>query len=153
MKNILLILVIIFSLIGCSRKPLVELPKSTEEYQLNKKELVQKYPEILTYENKWRIFFPNYPAEESIIKELGTPDKIEKDWWYPIVMIGTLVAIQAQPIVWGITLLTRPDIPKKYIYKKEDYCIKVFIDRTIFHGYRKYMQSWEWQEKNKDCLD
>jgi len=153
MKNILLILLISFLLIGCSRKPLVELPKSVEEYQLNKKELVQKYPEISKYEDEWRIFFPNYPAEESVIKELGSPDKVKRDWWYPIIIVGTLVAIQSQPIVWGIALFTRPYIPKRYIYKKEDYCIEVFIDRTFIHGYREYMHSWKWKEKNQGCLD
>ncbi len=153
MKKLFVLLsisILLFS--GCSRKSLAPLPKSTHDYQLSKQELIKKYPEISIYEDKFRFFFPNYPPEESVKKELGTPDKIERDWWYPILMIGTLVAIQAQPIVWGIVVLTKPSIPKTYIYKKENYCIETLIDRTFVHGYREYMHSWDWKKTNKDCL-
>lgn len=149
-----LILVFFMSalLAGCAtNKPLTALPESTNEFTANKEYLVKKYPDIATYEKRWRGFSPNNPLEENIVSHLGSPKKIERDWWYPIVMIGIGVAMSAPPVVWGIVLAVRPDTPKTYYFENEGYCIEAKIDRTFVSGYKPYMLSWAWEKDKEKC--
>ncbi len=127
------------------------MPESTAEFGASKEYLVNKYPEIAANEPKWRGFSPNWPLEENVVNTLGQPKKIERDWGYPIVMVGTLVAISAEPIVWGIMLAVRPDTPKTYYFEKDKYCIEAIIDRTFVSGYKPYMVSWSWEENMEKC--
>jgi len=143
-------------LAGCAtHKPLTALPKSTNEFTENKEYLANKYSDIVTYEKRWRGFSANYPLEENIVNHLGSPKKIKRDWWYPIVMVGTIMAVSTDPITWGITLglvlAVRPDMPKTYYFEKERYCIATKIDRTFVSGYKPYMVSWAWEENKEKC--
>ena len=151
MKVVVVILMSIFS-IGCAtHHNISSLPTSNDGYKLSKGELVSKYPEIAEYEKVWRGFSPNFPLEKDVIEQLGEPEKVKRDWWYPVVMIGTALAINASPFVWGIVFAVRPDTPKLYYFEKGDYCIRAGIDRTFISGYSPYMTVWKWEENSDEC--
>ncbi len=142
---------IFFILAGCTtNKPLTALPESNDEYSLSVEELSEKYPDIPKYEKTWRGFKPNHPPEENIVEHLGEPDYKKRNWWYPIVMAGTLVVIGADPLFWGFILALRPNIPEIYYYEKGNHCIKIPMDRSIATKYQQRMISWEWLNK-KEC--
>ncbi len=139
-------------LAGCAtNKPLTALPESTSEFSKSKEELVSKYPDIGAYEETWRGFSPNNPLVEDVVNRLGSPKRIERDWWYPIAMVGTLVALSADPIAWGIVLAVRPDTLKTYYFEKDRYCIVAIIDKTIVSRYEPYMTSWTWNDNKENC--
>jgi len=145
-------LIFIVTLTGCaSVTSFKSLPKSEDEFLLEKTKLVEKYPEISVYEKKWRGFSPQYPSEQALKSEFGEPNVVKRDWLYPITMVGTLAILSADPVVWFMVFAVRPDTPKTYFYKKGNYCIKALIDRTFLGFYSEYMNSWEWEEKAESC--
>jgi hypothetical protein len=66
-------------------------------------------------------------------------------------VVGTLIAISADPFIWGVAFAIRPDIPETYYYEKGEHCIMVQFDRTFVTGYRQYMHSWKWRDKEEEC--
>jgi hypothetical protein len=151
MKKLLSIFCILFCSGCATTRPIGFFPTKDEEYLLPKKELVKKYPEITVYEKTWRGPFTNYPPKQNIIKLLGEPTKTRLGWEYPLIMGGTLLVLHSSPIVWGIVIAIRPDIPQSYYYEKGNYCIVVSIDRTIASFYSQYMSSWKWMEDKQRC--
>ena len=135
---------------GCTTKKL-NLPTTPKEYTMSKKELIEKYPDIKTYESRWNFSFTR-PSKDTLIEKLGDPDKIKRDWWTHIILAGELALLQAQPVVWGMVFLISPDTPKDYIYKKGDYCIKVHTLKNIAHLYKPTIAYWTWDKVgDKDC--
>ena len=151
MKVVLLIVISLVSAGCATHAPISKLPDSEIDYKLGKNELVKKYPDIAEYETEWRGFSPNWPLEKDVVEQLGAPIKVERDWWYPVVVIGTALAINAGPFTWSVLIAMRPDTPKIYYFEKDNYCIKAAVDRTIVNGYEPYMYSWEWEENSSDC--
>lgn len=146
------LLIILVLLTGCaSTTSFTSLPKTDNEFLLDKAKLSANYPEISTYEKHWRGFSKEYPTEQSLISELGEPHETKRYWLYPIVVVAVAVAIHAQPIVWGIVIAIRPDIPETYYFKKGNYCVEARMDRTIFDSYRSHMAWWDWKENAESC--
>ncbi len=139
-------------LAGCAtHQPLSALPQSKDEYHLDEKALAEKYPDIATYSAQWRGLPANFPPEEDVVARLGKPDRIERNWWYPVSMVVCLAVVGFDPLIAGVVLAIRPDIPKRYYFEKGNYCIEARIDRTFTSGYRPYMSSWSWDENKEKC--
>lgn len=139
-------------LAGCAtHQPLSALPQSKDEYQLNRKALAEKYPDIATYSAQWRGWSPNFPPEEDVVARLGKPERIERNWWYVVSEVVGWAAVGFDPIMAGVILAVTPDIPKRYYFDKENYCIEATMARTLFNGYQPHMQSWSWDENKKKC--
>ncbi len=141
-------ILISFLLAGCATN-LTSMPISEENYSLGKKELVQQYPDIAKYEEKWRGLIPDVITQNEVTEHLGEPVRIEREWWYPTMMVGALLALNAGPAAWGIVLATRPDTPKKVYFQKHGYCVEAQIDRTILNLYEPIM--WSWSEDQTKC--
>src|SRR5438093_21165 len=87
------------TLTGCvSVTSFKSLPKSEDEFLLEKTKLVEKYPEISVHEKKWRGFSRQFPSEQALKSEFGEPNVVKRDWLYPITMVGTLAIISADPV-------------------------------------------------------
>lgn len=140
------------ALFGCAtfNKPL-KLPESISEYTESKEVLVKKYPDIATYEKQWRGFFVKFPLEENIVKQLGSPKKIKRDWSLYAIIAGGYLVIGANPISWVIALAIIPDTPKTYYFEKERYCIEAKINKSPLTAYKPYMLSWTWEENKDKC--
>lgn len=139
-------------LTGCSSlTSFKSLPKSDSEYLLKKTKLSEKYPEIPANELHWRGLSPQFPTEESLVKEMGEPQEIKRDWLYPIVVVATGIAVHAQPIVYAIMFAIRPDTPKTYFYKKGNYCVETHMDKNIMSSYTSHMSWWDWKENTVPC--
>jgi hypothetical protein len=151
MKYLLCLLV--FALMtGCaSTTTFTALPKEEQEFLLPKQQLSEKYSEIPTYEKRWRGFTKQLPTEQSLISELGEPRATRKNWLSPVATVVLLAALQAQPIVWGLVIAIRPDVPEKYYFKRGNYCVEANMDRTFIGFYTKHMTSWDWKENAETC--
>jgi hypothetical protein len=113
--------------------------------------LKQEYTDIEKYQDHWRGFIPDVVVESDVIDHLGEPVNTQRNWWYPAVMIGTLAALSAHPVTWGVVFAIRPDAPKKVYFKKQDYCVEANIDRTFINGYEPVMYSWSWSKDQELC--
>ena len=139
-------------IVGCAtNKPLTLLPESGADYSLSKSELSNKHPEITSYAEHWRGFSPNYPTEKNLLDRLGEPIKTEKHWSEPILTVGVLAAISADPIVWVFMFALRPYPSKTHLFKKGSYCVEAKIDRSISTNYEPRMISWMWNENKESC--
>ena len=151
MKN-LIYLPLILLLTSCiTHNGFTKLP-SDEEFVKPKSYLKNKYKDIALYEEGFRGFSPNWPMEKELVKHFGEPDKVIKNWKEPAIYVGTLLALSADPIVWGIMFALRPVPSKTYIYKKGNYCISAHVNYDAFNGYEDYMTYWEWIERKDKCF-
>ncbi len=146
------LLAVLALLTGCaSTTTFTSLPKSESEFLLSKPQLTEKYPEIATYEKRWRGLSPEHPTEESLFKELGEPQHTERDMLFPIQTIAIFAILKADLVTLGMFLAIIPDIPTTHYYKKGNYCIEAHTLRTIGDLYVKSMGYWEWKENAKTC--
>lgn len=151
MRIFLVIFLSIF-IVGCAtNKPLTSLPESVADYSLSRNNLTNSFPEIASYEERWRGFSPNFPTEKNLVDRLGEPKKIKRAWWEAIFMVGYLAAISADPIVWAIAFALRPYPTKTYFFEKGSYCVEAKIDKSISTGYESRMISWAWNENKEKC--
>jgi len=146
-------LIFIFALLtGCSTTTaLTSVPKSNEDFLLSKTQLDAKYPEIPAYEKGWRGFSPTYPSEESLLKEMGPPQKTERNVLPVMANLGIFALLQIDPITIGLVFALFPDIPTTHFYQKGNYCIEAHTQRDITGLYTKRMSYWEWKENAKIC--
>lgn len=151
MKNIIYIPLLLMLTSCITHKGFSKLP-SEQEFVESKSYLKQKYQDIVLYEESFRGFTTNFPMEKDLVKHMGKPDKIVNDWSEPVVNVGVLAALSADPVVWGIVFVLRPVPSKKYIYQKGNYCITAHVNYDASVGYDDYMTHWEWIEGKEECL-
>jgi hypothetical protein len=138
---------------GCTTsRPFNDIPTESYSFNLSKDQLQNQYPEIQKYEKRFRGFSPNTPLIQELISKWGEPDKKRKKMSYPLLMGGTLGGCSALfgPIpalaAGGAAIAIRPYVPEYYYWHKENYCIEAILDKTIDHGYKKRMISWQWYD-------
>jgi len=159
MTKTLLVIATALALQGCAHHPnLGELPKSDDEYLVDKDALTQKYPEILAYESARNIGSPlpifNYsyfPYLEDIVNVLGEPTMVENAWGELTFSSG--VGYVMEPAAGAIILFARTDLPKVYNFERGDYCIKARVDSFLPFGFKPYMKGWSWQKNIAECRD
>ncbi len=152
-KKIYLIFLIALCLVGCSTTlPFKHLPTDPTSFQKSADQLRTEYPEIGEYEKNFRGFPANTPYAEELTSVWGEPVLINKDWGDVGLMGATVVGcgIVFGPfpaaVAGGVVLIMRP-YPFEYDYwKMGNYCIEVFMARTIMHPYKKTIGYWKWYE-------
>jgi len=151
-----MILLIAMFCSGCvTSKPFDKIPSDSASFNLPENELKALYPEIDLYEKKFRDFSPNTPLVQSLIDAWGEPDKKTRKYSQPLLMGGALgvcwVLFGPVPtIATGIIVVAiRPYVNELYYWKKENYCIEVYVDKTIANNYKKTISWWEWYELNE----
>lgn len=150
--RIFLVIFLLFFIVGCATNmPLASLPESAADYSMSKNDLTSNYPEIASYEKRWRGLSPNFPAEKNLVDRLGEPKDIKRAWSEPILTVGLLVAISADPIVWAIIFALRPYPTKTYFFEKGSYCVEAKIDKSISTDYESRMTSWAWKKNKETC--
>ena len=113
MKFSLYVLVAFMFVTGCAtHAPLLQVPSEIDAFSLPKDQLDVLYTDVPLYEKQWRGLSPNFPLMESVDSVLGEPKVVKRDWWYPIIMVGTLAAISADPITWGHCFGSTPGCTK-----------------------------------------
>lgn len=151
-RELVVVVLLALSASGCAtHHPISKLPQLNSDFDVTKSELIKQFPDIEKYEKEWRGFYTNYPLEKNVVARLGEPKRIERDWLYPITMIGTALVLNASPLVWGIVFAIRPDTPKRYYFEKGSYCVETKVDKTFVNGYEPYLTSWKWRENAEQC--
>jgi len=123
-----------------------------EEYSKPKSYLKDKYTDISLYEDSFRGFDANFPKVEYLLQELGEPDKIEYRWSETVTSVALLIAISADPFLWGAMFALRPVPSKIYTYKKGNYCIRANINYGHLNDISDHMTYWRWEEGSENCL-
>lgn len=146
-------LLFIFTMLtGCNTTAvLTSVPKSNDDFALSKTQLDAKYPEIPNFEKRWRGFTRIYPTEESLLKEMGMPQKTERSVLPAMVNLGLFSLLQVDPITIGILFALIPPFPTTHYYQKGNYCIEAYMQRDVTGLYTQRMMYWEWKENAKTC--
>lgn len=150
---IALVVAVIFS--GCaSTNSFNKIPTEVSSFQLPKEQLKQQYPDIQEYEKNFRGLNANTPLVQELIDAWGEPDKKKIRISYPLAiggaLLGSAVLFGPVPALVGgaAVIVIRPYAPEYYYWRKENYCIEAYIDKTFDQGYKKRVLSWKWYENN-----
>ncbi|MDH4027335.1 MAG: hypothetical protein OEU95_00705 [Nitrospirota bacterium] len=128
------------------------IPVEPSEFRQTRDGLDMQYPDIKKYEKRFLEWNSNTPPARDLIEKWGEPNYKKIEASYPLSMGGILAvgAIAAGPVpslITGVTVVAiRPYIPEYYYWRKGDYCIETYIDKTIEHGYKKRLLYWKWYD-------
>lgn len=160
MKKIIFGLITVLFISGCTITPTYEtIPKTEEDFQLSKDEILKKFPAIADHhiENTGESS-KHIPTYNDLVDKWGEPVSERAEWFQHFWRLahlsgmGYTVADGFNDLFFifeGVVLAIAPFPPKTYTWKKEHYNIEATYINAPFTD-DKHCIHWNWKVKNEN---